>query len=91
MWIAQVGMSLLMAEKSKVAYAEINTVVTAMEAARYRESLNAELACDNETRFKDSKPLEAQISINLDDTKKISDKLIGIFFEDISYAADGGL
>ena len=76
---------------TKVAYAEINTVVTAMEAARYRESLNAELACDNETRFKDLKPLEAQISINLDDTKKISDKLIGIFFEDISYAADGGL
>lgn len=76
---------------TKVAYRDINTVVTAMEAARYRESLNAELASGNEERFKDLKPLEAQISINLGDTKKISDKLIGIFFEDISYAADGGL
>lgn len=76
---------------TKVAYRDINTVVTAMEAARYRESLNAELASGNEERFKDLKPLEAQISINLGDTKKISDKLIGIFFEDINYAADGGL
>ncbi len=76
---------------TKVAYRDINTVVTAMEAARYRESLNAELASGNEELFKDLKPLEAQISINLGDTKKISDKLIGIFFEDISYAADGGL
>ena len=76
---------------TKVAYRDINTVVTAMEAARYRESLNAELASGNEERFKDLKPLEAQISINFGDTKKISDKLIGIFFEDISYAADGGL
>lgn len=76
---------------TKVAYRDINTVITAMEAARYRESLNAELASGNEERFKDLKYLEAQISINLCDTKKISDKLIGIFFEDISYAADGGL
>lgn len=76
---------------TKVAYRDINTVVTAMEAARYRESLNAEFASGNEERFKDLKHLEAQISINLGDTKKISDKLIGIFFEDISYAADGGL
>ncbi len=76
---------------TKVAYRDINTVVTAMEAARYRESLNAELASGNEERFKDLKPLEAQISINFGDTKKISDKLIGIFFEDINYAADGGL
>ena len=76
---------------TKVAYADINAVITAMEASRYRESLNSQLASGNEERFKDLKPLEAQISINLGDTKKISDKLIGIFFEDISYAADGGL
>lgn len=36
---------------------------------------------------------KAQATITLDGrrTKKISDKVIGIFFEDISYAADGGL
>ena len=35
--------------------------------------------------------VEATIEVNNGNAKKISDKLIGIFFEDISYAADGGL
>ncbi len=33
----------------------------------------------------------ATLNIDFGKTKKISDKLIGVFFEDISYAADGGL
>mgnify|MGYP002620243638 FL=1 len=36
-------------------------------------------------------PVEATLSVDLNNEKPISDKLIGIFFEDISYAADGGL
>ena len=35
--------------------------------------------------------IEASIEVRNGNAKKISDKLIGIFFEDISYAADGGL
>ncbi len=35
--------------------------------------------------------LEAQLQVDGSKTKRISDKLIGIFFEDISRAADGGL
>ena len=35
--------------------------------------------------------LTAKLTVSANDTKPISDKLIGIFFEDISYAADGGL
>lgn len=35
--------------------------------------------------------VEASIEVKNGNAKKISDKLIGIFFEDISYAADGGL
>ena len=35
--------------------------------------------------------INATLSVCADSTKAISDKLIGIFFEDISYAADGGL
>ena len=38
-----------------------------------------------------NKPVNALLKINADNRKAISDKLIGIFFEDISYAADGGL
>ena len=38
-------------------------------------------------------PATLQATLTIDDARKkpISDKLIGIFFEDISYAADGGL
>ncbi len=36
-------------------------------------------------------PLQATLTVDLSRQKTISDKLIGIFFEDISYAADGGL
>ena len=36
-------------------------------------------------------PVEATMDVDLTKEKTISDKLIGIFFEDISYAADGGL
>jgi len=36
-------------------------------------------------------PLELTLDIDYSRQKKISDKLIGVFFEDISYAADGGI
>ena len=36
-------------------------------------------------------PVSATLDVDLSRQKSISDKLIGIFFEDISYAADGGL
>ena len=42
-------------------------------------------------RFADLKPINAHFTINGKERKAISDKLIGIFFEDISYGADGGL
>ena len=35
--------------------------------------------------------LTARLKVDMGSEKAISDKLIGIFFEDISYAADGGL
>lgn len=41
-------------------------------------------------RFAGLKPITATLNISKK-SKKISDKQIGIFFEDISYAADGGL
>lgn len=37
------------------------------------------------------KPLKAALTIDGKRQKDISDKLVGVFFEDISYAADGGL
>ena len=75
----------------KVPYAGVERMVQAVESAAYWAALNGELARDNEVRFQGLKPLEATIKIDAGRTKKISDKLIGIFFEDLSYAADGGL
>ena len=42
-------------------------------------------------RFADLKPVNARLTINGKERKDISNELIGIFFEDISYGADGGL
>ena len=38
-----------------------------------------------------AEPIEATLTVNWDNRKAISPNLMGIFFEDISYAADGGL
>lgn len=48
------------------------------------------MAQDNE-RFKTLTGLKARVTVDKAQTKAISDKLVGVFFEDISYAADGGL
>ena len=42
-------------------------------------------------RFAGLKPLKASVTVQPDQAKPISKELIGIFFEDINYAADGGL
>lgn len=54
---------------------------------------NAESLRDDEKRFASilGKQQKAVLTIDASDSKAISDKLIGVFFEDISYAADGGL
>ena len=49
---------------------------------------------DDKTRFAQllaKGQIKASLNVNEAKCKNISDKLIGIFFEDISYAADGGL
>lgn len=75
----------------KIPYGEVDYLLRSMESGAYWGALNSELARDNEHRFKGLKPLEATIKVNAENKKAISDKLIGIFFEDINYSADGGL
>ena len=41
--------------------------------------------------MKTAKGINATLKVNMNDVKDISPDLMGIFFEDISYAADGGL
>ena len=62
-------------------------------AAMNRENqLNRESMKDDDKRFANlPQTLQTTLKIDVNKQKRISDKLIGIFFEDISYAADGGL
>ncbi|MBP5277964.1 MAG: alpha-N-arabinofuranosidase [Prevotella sp.] len=65
----------------------------------HHEALKADARISEERMHKDKEmllpylpsTLKAVLSVENDKEKMISDKLIGIFFEDISYAADGGL
>lgn len=78
---------------NKVSFAEVQAMQASQEAAAQRNRLNNESLADDAQKFaflKD-KELHAQVHIDGTQRKAISDKLIGIFFEDINYSADGGL
>ncbi|MBP5771400.1 MAG: alpha-L-arabinofuranosidase [Bacteroidaceae bacterium] len=77
----------------RVSFAEVENMIRFQESASFRGRLNGETLADDEGRFaflKDNPP-HATVSIDPSGAKSISDKLIGIFFEDINYSADGGL
>ncbi len=75
----------------EVPYATVQSIIRFAEAKKYRQSLNAERTEQDPVRFANLKPVEAIIRVKADEAKNISNHLIGIFFEDINYAADGGL
>jgi alpha-L-arabinofuranosidase len=75
----------------KVPYSVAEYLEMAVATAQAKNALYDEKAKDDATRFAGLKSLEAQVTVSANHKKEISDKLIGIFFEDISYAADGGL
>lgn len=65
----------------------INQVkVSELNNVKYRESMR-----DDSKRFANLNNVSASLSLNYNKSKDISPDLMGIFFEDISYAADGGL
>jgi alpha-L-arabinofuranosidase len=76
-------------------------LLTAEETARIRQFFDerAEDGRKSSERMHDDKKnlaslpktVGATLTVDMSRQKPISDKLIGIFFEDISYAADGGL
>lgn len=75
----------------KVSYATVEDIIRFAEAKKYRQLLNAERTEQDPVRFANLKPVEATINVKVNDSKPISTNLIGVFFEDINYAADGGL
>lgn len=73
----------------KVAWSVVENLLNADRLKRYEAHLNAERVELAPELFKDS--IRAKLIIDANKSKKISDLLIGVFFEDINYAADGGL
>ncbi|MFT4023303.1 MAG: hypothetical protein QM664_05920 [Flavihumibacter sp.] len=75
----------------------IRVPVSVIEKLETHARLWAEKLAREENSFNDSAlagkttPLTATITRSSEAPRQISDKLIGIFFEDINYAADGGL
>ena len=76
---------------SKVPWRMIDQLIKKQELSAYREQLWSENSKNDSARFSSLKSLEATITVDGSKSKKISDMLIGVFFEDINYAADGGL
>lgn len=75
----------------KVPAAPLKSYLTAMNAGNRRGAQYAQTTAGDKDRFKDLKPLNMTVRLQPHHSKPISDKLMGIFFEDINYAADGGL
>lgn len=75
----------------RVANGFVRTLEDAVFARRYRDRLYGENARSDARSFADLKPLEASLTLNVSESKSVSPLLMGIFFEDISSSADGGL
>lgn len=75
----------------EVSWETVDGLNKAMEAERFRTKQNASSPKSDSLQFVNLKPLEATVTIKAKESKKISPLLTGIFFEDINYAADGGL
>lgn len=75
----------------RVPYIMIQALNANQQAFNAKNERENELARDNEQRFAELKDLRAEVLVDASNPKPISDKLMGIFFEDINYSADGGI
>ncbi|MFD2289122.1 alpha-L-arabinofuranosidase [Pedobacter petrophilus] len=75
----------------RVAWSVIKELQKVFDLQQYKALQNTETTKDDVQRFAGLKPVEAKITLQPKNAKAISNMLTGIFFEDINYAADGGL
>lgn len=75
----------------KISWKELQCILDFWKVASYEAKVNAERIIDDGRRFPGLESQKTDVRISAEDPKAISDKLMGIFFEDINYAADGGL
>lgn len=89
--IQPVGLDSYAGTKHRVSWKEIQGLMDFQLLQEKRNQLWAERASEDLQRFPNLKPLDIQVAAVRDQSVPMSDLLIGAFFEDISYAADGGL
>lgn len=75
----------------KVAWEDVDRLLKFADYRAYRDQLHNERTEQDAQRFAGLAPVSLQLTVRPEEAKPISDKLIGIFFEDINYGADGGL
>ncbi|MDR7211668.1 alpha-L-arabinofuranosidase C-terminal domain-containing protein [Flavobacterium piscis] len=76
---------------TEVDWSVVELLTKTMESVKFKDRQNNTSPKSDSLLFVGLKPVTAQININSQQSKKISNMLTGIFFEDINYAADGGL
>ncbi|MBB4804514.1 alpha-L-arabinofuranosidase [Flavobacterium nitrogenifigens] len=75
----------------KVDWSLVENMIKNMESVKFRDKQNNTSPKSDSLLFLGLKPINVTIKINGQNSKKISNMLTGVFFEDINYAADGGL
>lgn len=75
----------------RVPYAVVQRLTRFANHRAYCNQLYDERAEQDPVRFAGLEPVQADITVHAGQSKGISNHLIGIFFEDINYGADGGL
>lgn len=74
-----------------VAWPVVDQLIKTFEIRQYKNQLSNEAAAQDEQRFAGLEEVKATLTVHPEKAKPISNMLTGIFFEDINYAADGGL
>ena len=75
----------------RVEWSVVDRLIKAYELRNFRNILKEESSLQDTYRFAGLKPIEAKFVVDAENARPISNTLIGIFFEDLNYAADGGL
>lgn len=75
----------------RVAWKAADKLIKASALKQYENSLYNESTGQDAQRFSGLNTINAAITVQPEKAKSISDMLLGVFFEDLNYAADGGL
>lgn len=75
----------------QVPFSLVNGLIDYTQYRAMKWERENETCADDNKRYTDLKKVEISLVPLIEQEKPISDKLIGIFFEDINYGADGGL